>query len=154
MDSGDKPFRANDEAGLLMPDIIYHWEDLHHSSFIAFTAEFARINGTLPLPPQTAIKGELTAQVNHGRWLVQCPICPSAAYAPREVPLFYCVECGSKENAGYWYRVIYPDQKRRIEALLLKRPAVLPRSAANRNWTPGETIADVERDNIAHGVGI
>jgi len=107
-------------------------------------------------PAITETAGTLKAVVNHGRWLVRCPNkpigCSGAMFASFAEPVFLCANCFSPENGGKWYAVEFPANHAGIEAVLLKRPAVLAESASNRNWGPGEKIADLRRENTEHGV--
>ncbi len=106
-----------------------------------------RWHGTdLPTFGNTA--GELTAYVNHGRWVVSCPNqgCGNAIVASEREPFYICTECGSPENGGCWYRVAYPAEKAAIEEELVRRPALKPFEASTRNWRPGETINQLREE--------
>lgn len=83
------------------------------------------------------------AFVNHGRWIVQCPFCPSAQIACDADRRFWCVDCHNQAVGGAWLRVVWPSKRQRelIEALLLQRPDV-----RTRNWLPHERIEDVQRE--------
>jgi hypothetical protein len=76
------------------------------------------------------------AYVNHGRWVVNCPSCPSAALAG---VTFACSECGFGPAGVQW-----PEEAALIEAALRPRPLV------NRNWVPGESVTDLVRENEVH----
>ena len=108
-------------------------------------------------PAITEAAGTVKAVLNHGRWIVRCPNkpigCGGAFFASFSEPVFLCADCHSPENGGKWYAVEFPANHAGIEAVLLKRPAVLAESASNRNWEPGEKIADLRRENTEHGVG-
>lgn len=84
--------------------------------------------------PQDAIE----AYVNEGRWVVSCPNCAGAQYACRTDHRFMCVECGNDAIAGKWRPVVWPVTAADIEAELEKRTR-----HTNRNWMPGETVADL-----------
>jgi len=43
--------------------------------------------------------------------------------------------------------VEFPEDRATIEAILLLRP-----NPANRNWLPGETLADLVLENVVHGI--
>lgn len=109
-------------------------------------------------PAITETAGTVKAVVNHGRWIVRCPNkpigCGGAMYASLAEPVFLCADCFSPENGGKWYAVAFPANRVGIEAVLLKRPAVLAESASNRNWEPSEGVADLRRENTEHGVGV
>ena len=90
----------------------------------------------------------IVARVNHGRWIVDCPACPSASLAtsprpnvPSAVPAFRCPDCGS----GPW-PTTYPVERATIVDILGRRPDV-----TTRNWSPCETLDDLEAENIGHG---
>ena len=111
--------------------------------------------GSLPEPTPATIAGRVQARVNHGRWLVDCPGCNSALVIDLDEPVYMCVECGNAANGGRWLRVIFPRQRKGIEAELLKRPyGRNPEDAPTRNWEPGETVADLRRENAEHGIGV
>lgn len=90
---------------------------------------------------------QVRAEVNHGHWIVKCPVCPGAEEADPLEPVFYCLSCGNAENASRVMDVVFPDAHERaaIELVLLRRPV------ANRNWRPGERPADLLAENAAHG---
>jgi hypothetical protein len=81
-------------------------------------------------------------ELNHGRWIVNCPGCPNAWLENFEIP----PEC---DNCGTAVKVIPPSDKDREKITL----AMLPRPVENRNWVPGEKLKDLIAENIAHGVG-
>lgn len=95
-------------------------------------------------PPETAA----LARINHGRLIVDCPDCGAAWFVWREGPhQVYCASCLNGGVNGLWRPVRLPEQLEQIEALLARRP--LPQQ---RNWHPGETLAQLEAENIAMGV--
>lgn len=96
------------------------------------------------IPQARAVGGDLPAYVNHGRWVVNCPSCPSAQNASFDDPWFWCPTCGS---GGMWHKVTFPKQRTAIEVLLEKRPDI-----TTRNWLPGESVADLRRENTDHGI--
>ena len=104
--------------------------------------------------PTNAVKGEVQAHVNAGRWLVDCPVpgCYGAVVVSFTERFFVCPNCGSPENGGAWYRVTFPPQQAQIEQELLKRPAQDGWRAANRNWELGETVDDLRQQNRAKGI--
>lgn len=85
----------------------------------------------------------LVAIVNHGRWLVICPDCGGAEYAWEEKYMM-CISCFN-EGVGHKFRpAIFPVQREQIEELLILRPL------SNRNWSLGETVADLRKENEEH----
>ena len=99
-------------------------------------------------PEDSRVRGEIEATVNWGRWIVDCPSrCNSAMLVEPDDPRFACVRCGSPENEGHWYRVVFPADRTALEAELLKRPNV-----ENRGWVPGQRVADLQSENKEHGI--
>ena len=84
------------------------------------------------------------ASVNYGRWLVRCPWCPSAQHASRADHRFFCVECYNSAVGQRWVKVVWPEEARDIESVLLRRPK------RYRNWNPGEAVVKLERENAEH----
>ena len=101
------------------------------------------------VPRMVSNKATAWAFVNHGRWCVRCPWCPSAQNAARSDHRFFCVECGNAAVRGAWVPVIWPedDEIVTIESLLGARP-----TPANQNWSPGEATAQLAAENVEHGV--
>jgi len=79
--------------------------------------------------------------VTGGKWVVLC-VCGDAPMASPAWDEARCFQCGAIYRGLAW-----PDDRRAIEALLLQRPQALTRA-----WLPGETVADLEGENVAHGV--
>ena len=88
----------------------------------------------------------MTASVyhNHGRWVADCPAdgC-SEAHAVTPGDGFVCVNCGMVSKLGW------PLNMEQITHTLSTRPV-----PETRNWSPGETVTDLRRENIEHGVGV
>jgi hypothetical protein len=112
---------------------------------LAYIADMA---GHAPPPPLSEVVDDepLPARVYRGQWIVDCT-CNGAAYVWLDVPLTWCACCGNRYCGGRWRRVALPPERAAIERMLLLRP-----DAANRNWQPGETVADLVAENAAHGV--
>lgn len=107
----------------------------------------------------------VTARINHGRWLADCnrPGCRGAELVTPGVA-FICGSCypgafaaDAAERArwtriaaarGELHDVAFPEDGPAIEA------ALAGRDEPNRNWTPGETVADLESENAAHGIPV
>lgn len=88
------------------------------------------------------------ALVNGGRWIVRCSSCSGAQFASRSDRRFFCSSCLNHANNNRWIGVEWPDDAsiQRIERALMLRP-----NPANRNWEPGESVADLDRENGLHG---
>lgn len=109
-----------------------------------------------PIPPLTHVVATATpmvARVNHGVWKASCECGAKGLPTPGLVvfvdqPWGWCVRCGNQGSGHGWRRVIVPppEERRRIVAVLLCRPRV-----EDRNWEPGETVADLIAENLAHG---
>lgn len=83
------------------------------------------------------------AFVNRGAWLVRCPSCRGAEYAWEE-GFFFCCSCKNSYMGHDYRRLVFPEDRRKIEDLLVVRPL------NNRNWNLGESVADLERENKEH----
>jgi hypothetical protein len=89
------------------------------------------------------------ARVYEGWWIADCPNpdCAGARFIMRGCG-FMCGSCFNAD-AGRRYRPVeWPAREREIEVALLARP-----TPANRNWSPGETVGDLERENAENGMG-
>ena len=91
------------------------------------------------------------AYVNHGRWLADCPQCGGSEIVRVDQPF----RCLGKVNAGFHGEttecgcvmdVEWPDEKREIEAILIKR------KLENRNWVTGETVEFLRAENAERGI--
>lgn len=103
-------------------------------------------------PVATNFDVQAYAYVNHGRWIVDCPFCPSAQVASMSDPRFFCAGadgCANAAAGGHFVPVVFPGDKqlKAIERELLKR-----RNKDNRNWHPGEKVSDLQRENKQRGV--
>lgn len=94
--------------------------------------------------PECASDPPLLAYVNDGRWVVRCE-CGSAQLASRNDHRYFCLRCWNASVERRWRRVEWPSEPAAIEAVLLARPP------AHRHWQPHETLAELERENLAHG---
>lgn len=88
----------------------------------------------------------INVYVNHGRWIAECPDCHGAQVASRVDRRFMCHCCGNVLIQQRWRRVIWPARPEEIEEALAERPV-----SATRNWRPGESIADLARENLDRG---
>lgn len=125
------------------------------ASLLAFIARYCAKTG-VSVPPANAIKGAVQARVNQGRWLVDCPVagCGNAIMASYQEPIFFCHICGNVDNPAHWYKVIFPQERKEIEAALLGRPSKNPFNAPHRNWIPGESVAKLQKENTEHKVEV
>lgn len=84
------------------------------------------------------------AIANHGRWIVRCPACPSAASLNGpgfDGKTFRCEECHAGPIPVEW-----PIDRAGIEQALHPRPIPM------QNWEPGESVLQLRAENIDHGV--
>lgn len=85
----------------------------------------------------------VSARVNHGRWIVPCVNCRTATALTHPAwRLACCGDCGCVLT-----NVLFTNDWSAIEGVLLERP-----DRATQNWLPAETLADLARENDAHGV--
>uniref|UniRef100_A0A6M3JT42 Uncharacterized protein n=1 Tax=viral metagenome TaxID=1070528 RepID=A0A6M3JT42_9ZZZZ len=89
----------------------------------------------------------LEARIEHARFIVDCPNCNSAEFY-FEDKLFFCSLCKNSNVGGKVYKVKTPNDRKKIEAILGKRPI------KNRHWTEPETLKDLEKENKAHGLEV
>ncbi len=88
------------------------------------------------------VEGEVIARINHGRWVANCPFCPSAELVePGEA--FFCLDasCGMAKNDNHPMAVVFPENRAEIEQALQTRPP------ENQNWTD-ETIDALVAENV------
>lgn len=108
-------------------------------------------DGRGPMPEWNQAQGTIKPQVDRGRWIVICPRaevgCGGATMMDVEEPYYVCVECGSPENQGFPYQVVFPRARVKIEEVLLWRP-----DKRTQNWHGNESVADLQAENIEHGV--
>lgn len=92
-----------------------------------------------------AVTGDVrvAARANWGRWVADCPRCPSALWVNPGARDAVCRDCRLP------YEVVWPSDNMIIgvERLLTARPDVV-----TRNWEPGESLHDLLQQNIAHGL--
>lgn len=122
-------------------------------TLFAFISRYCAKN-EIPVPPISALKGEVEAFINQGRWVVGCPVrgCGNAVMASYQEPYFFCHACGNADNPDHWYRVIFPEDREEIEKVLLERKSQNPFNAPHRNWIPGEDVAYLRWENAEHGI--
>jgi hypothetical protein len=97
----------------------------------------------------------LDAEVNDGRWIWRCPCALGDDTDPPlgggvafvTQPIGWCPRCENVGVGGGWRPLRLPPERAEIERVLSVRP-----SAETRNWWPGETVAELERENAEHGI--
>ena len=55
--------------------------------------------------------------------------------------------CGNVQVGGAFVKVTWPKNADAIEVVLCERL-----DPSTRNWTPGESVADLKRENVEHEV--
>lgn len=90
-----------------------------------------------------AVGARVAARAYCGMWIADCERCRNAERLDRFQPAVMCTYCGMH------IEIVWPAENlvHSIERLLLMRP--LPYT---QNWMPGETVADLMRENAEHGV--
>lgn len=96
------------------------------------------------------------ARVDHGRWIADCTLdyagqkCIGAECVTSDDKTFMCLSCGNDEVGGQLLAVRFPQKKKRedLEEVLNERPE------ANRNWSSGETVEKLEKENRRHKVKV
>ena len=121
------------------------WATSSNLTFRDYIAHYYRRS----LPADTGTQPERAiAYISEGRWVADCPKCPSALLLDFGYPLYFCPDCGHG-----WFSIVFPSVsgRSRIEIALMKRPLVneIP---STRNWLVGETIINLERENLARGI--
>ncbi len=82
----------------------------------------------------------LVARIDHGRWIVDCE-CGAGNATDPEWGVAFCFACGARHKATF------PDDREGVEAVLLHRPRT-----ETRNWFPGESVAQLQAENVEHGL--
>lgn len=107
------------------------------------------------LTRQTSRQTLAAVEVNHGRWIVRCPLvdpqtgerCGGCQLASLTDARVLCVQCGNHQVGGRWVRVVWPDDPETIERVLLARPRL-----STLNWHPEQSATELMLENAAHGV--
>jgi|TARA_R110000824_G_scaffold132891_1_gene295458 hypothetical protein len=81
------------------------------------------------------VGNEVSAYVNHGRWVVDCA-CNGAGLTAPEFGLACCFDCGR-----VYTKVVFPKDRKQIEGALLVRE-----DKETRNWIPGESVASLRKE--------
>lgn len=84
--------------------------------------------------------GTVDAYLNHGRWVADCPCNGAELVAPGLEMV-----CGS---CGAVHQVRFPKKsdRQKIEAACGKRPVL------HQNWSPAESVGELEAQNIENGI--
>lgn len=115
-----------------------HWRALLR----AYLAEGAPLYTRAQFSPRDRLSDAVIApRVEHGRWCAACPACAQMMAFSPEWRLALCFACGAEYG-----NVELPANWREIESVLIGRDVV------NRNWIPGESVADLTAENAANGV--
>lgn len=102
------------------------------------------------LIPDTVASGPVVqARINHGNWIADCPDpdCAGAELVDPDDLRFWCCSCSMANLDGQWLPVQMTAQRAQLEAELRKRPR-----RQIQNWAPGESLADLRRENAENGV--
>ena len=97
-----------------MEDYIVQHNDLQPEPYLTMVRRMYMRMGFGPLlePTDDNILGEVSARINHGRWIADCAGCNSALVIDLGYPFFMCVECGNGYNDGKWLKIILPRTAR------------------------------------------
>lgn len=87
--------------------------------------------------------GTVTAFINESRWVAVCDVCNGGEVVDPADPRFICLSCGQVRAVDF----PPPRDRAAIEAALNRRP-----DEKTRNWNPGETAADLARENAERGI--
>ncbi len=94
----------------------------------------------------------MKAWLNHGQWVVDCAAddCQAVLFTDRAACVCRDVSVCDHSTipCGAPIEVTFPPRRTDIDRLMN------PRRRRNRNWSPGETLADLKRENLLHGVDI
>ncbi len=125
-----------------------------------------------PVTLNPIVKGEqVVAHIDFCRWLAGCECSPGAKeYVTPGEGIFFCFNCFNANNKGHPRPVKFPSDKKRleIERLIMERPVddliggtklskalnakpliKTAKGDLGRSWDPGETAADLKRQNKA-----
>ena len=76
-------------------------------------------------PPRTFVPFKdlaVMAEINHGRWLANCPWCASAEMVSKVEPIFWCTECHNRAHDELPILVVFPGEMARIEEVIALMP--------------------------------
>ena len=119
----------------------WHGRQVRIIDFDSFVAQ------VVMMPMETTSSPIIQARVNHGRWIGDCPFCAGAEFVWFQTPSwFFCLSCRNEKAGGKWLPINVPTNYQKIEKLLSIRPR------QNQNWEPGETLAQIKRENKEYGI--
>jgi hypothetical protein len=109
------------------------------------------MNSRKELPPkQIAVSGDVTARIDHSRWLADCPHCNEAWFVSKRYPVLWCAKCRMSANGSNARRVVFPVGSEQVERLLSLRP-----DPTTRNWNSHkETVETIRRENLDRGIEV
>jgi hypothetical protein len=89
----------------------------------------------------------IIARIVGSKWAVMCDVCKDAYPSDPDDPgeTFICPNCLNAREGGLARPVLFPSQRKTIEAILLLRA-----NPADRNWTD-ETVQELIEENKRHG---
>lgn len=116
---------------------------VHSGGVAALVQDYIAARRPDAAPPAALADVQVTAYVNHGRWVADCPFCNGAELIDLDDPRFYCLSCLNATVGGAWLAVKLPAPAERaaIEHELLRR-----KEDRHRNWLPGETVTRLHQE--------
>jgi hypothetical protein len=106
-------------------------------------------------PPASGVSSDrtTTAYVSGGVWVARCPEagCRGVEMVRFSDRQFFCCECRNASVGHHPILVELPDEHvaETVDRILELRPV-----PASRNWRPDESVDDLKRENLMHGVAI
>lgn len=70
----------------------------------------------------------VTARIDHGVWVADCPYCAGAEPVSLTHRTFFCLSCGMLNGLSRWRVVVFPADIAATEALVAELPP------SERNW--------------------
>jgi hypothetical protein len=118
---------------VLKPGVTIAARELSEADYVAL-AEARAGKNKRPIVPRPHV---LTAYVNDGRWLADCPHCGSGIIIGPVWTVAICLGCYSRYASPPM-----PAEREAIEAALSDRPQ------AAQNWRPFESVAGLIAENL------
>lgn len=88
-------------------------QDAKYKSGIA-----VQINGLNEEPTGVPVN----ARIWQGQWIADCEWCNGACFVDPDEPVFFCFGCGNRANGSRPRPVVFPEDVKKIEELILSRP--------------------------------